>query len=61
MKTLATVLFSILWAARNTNDQLQTIFGFQTQTAAVPEPGTLTLLAIGAGGLISARRRRARS
>jgi hypothetical protein len=40
--------------------QPQTTFGFQTQTAAVPEPGTLTLLAFGAGGLIASRRRRAK-
>src|ERR1043166_8373992 len=48
------------FTASDANGQPQATFGFQTQTAAVPEPGTLTLLAIGAGGLISSRRRRAR-
>ena len=49
------------FTASDANGQQQATFGFQTQTAAVPEPGTLTLLAIGAGGLISSRRRRARN
>jgi PEP-CTERM motif len=49
------------FTASDSSGQPQATFGFQTQTAAVPEPGTLTLLAIGAGGLISARRRRARN
>jgi hypothetical protein len=43
----------------DSNGQPQATFGFQIQTAAVPAPGTLTLLAIGAGVLISSRRRRA--
>jgi hypothetical protein len=38
----------------------QTNFGFQTQLAAVPEPGILASLAAGAGRLISPRRPRAR-
>jgi hypothetical protein len=45
------------FTSSDSNGQPQTTFGFQAQ-AAVPEPGTITLLGVGAGGLISARRRR---
>ena len=46
------------FTSSDSSGQQQTTFGFQTETAAVPEPGTLTLLAVGAGGLISSRKRR---
>jgi hypothetical protein len=49
------------FTSSDANGTPQSTFGFQTQTAAVPEPGTLALLAVGAGGLISSRRGRARS
>lgn len=48
------------FTASDASGSPQATFGFQTQTAAVPEPGTLTLLAFGAAGLITSRRRRAK-
>ena len=59
MSSLVPSLDAKPMAGSDANGQPQATFGFQTQTAAVPEPGTLTLLAIGAGALISLRRRRA--
>lgn len=49
------------FTSSNANGTPQSTFGFQTQTAAVPEPGTLALLAVGAVGLASSPRRRAKS
>ena len=48
------------FTASDSSGSPQATFGFQTQTAAqaVPEPTTLALLAIGAGGLVSSRKRR---
>ena len=39
----------------------QTTFRFQTQNAALPQPGTFVLLALGAAGLMSSRRHWARA
>jgi PEP-CTERM motif len=46
------------FTSSDSNGAPETTFGFQTQTTAVPEPSTLALLAIGAGGLVSSRKRR---
>ena len=46
------------FTSSDSSGQQQTTFGFQTETTAVPEPSTLALLAIGAGGLVSSRKRR---
>jgi PEP-CTERM motif len=49
------------FTSSDSNGAPETTFGFQTQTTAVPEPSTLALLAIGAGGLVSSRKRRDKS
>jgi hypothetical protein len=48
------------FTASDSSGQNQTTFGFQAQSTAVPEPTTLTLLGLGAAGLISSRKRRAK-
>jgi hypothetical protein len=50
------------FTASDASGQPQATFGFQTQTAAVPEPGTITLVFLGFGGLlcIGARPRKMR-
>jgi hypothetical protein len=50
------------FTASDASGQPQATFGFQTQTAAVPEPSTILLVFIGFGGLlcIGARRRKIR-
>ena len=42
-----------LWSftVSDSNGQQQTTFGFQANSTAVPEPGTLGLIAVGAIGL----------
>jgi hypothetical protein len=49
------------FTSSDSNGAPETTFGFQTQTTAVPEPSTLALLAIGAGGLVSSRKHRDKS
>jgi len=46
------------FTASDSNGQAQATFGFQAQSTAVPEPGTISLLLLGAGGW--ALRRKAR-
>jgi PEP-CTERM motif len=45
------------WSFTTQDPSASSQFSFSASTA-VPEPGTLTLLAVGAGGLISSRKRR---
>ena len=49
------------FTSSDANGQNQSSFSFQAHSAAVPEPSSLALFAIGAGGLVSSRKRRVKS